>query len=103
MRKLYMKNEVGMVKECPIGFSWLVLIFSFIVPLSNKDNKYTFIMFFIDILTFILTSGIGTIIARIVFGCMYNKWYINDLIYDKYEPVDDESKRLLNAMGLYIK
>ncbi len=50
--KVFLKNNVGVVKECKVGFSWTTLFFGLFVPLLRGDFKWSAIMFILACLTF---------------------------------------------------
>ena len=43
--KINLKNEAGMLKSLPIGFSWTVLFFGPLVPLFCGDFKWFLLMY----------------------------------------------------------
>ncbi len=80
------------VKKVPFLYSWSSLIFSFFVPLFRGDFKW----FFIYLISRVLTGGI----ADIILAFFYNKLYIENLIQNGYEPVDEISKELLISKNI---
>lgn len=75
--KLILKNaRSGMIKVAPVGFSWSVLLFGFLVPAARKDWLWVFIMLALEILTF------GT--AAIILAFIYNKIYARRLFKKGY-------------------
>lgn len=38
--KVRLRNDVGMIKECKVGFSWTNFFFGFFCPLFRGDWKY---------------------------------------------------------------
>ena len=71
--KRMMKNEIGQVIVVKEGFSWTTLFFGIFVPLCRGDWKWFLIMLIANIFTYGLAS--------IVFAFIYNKIYINLVIY----------------------
>lgn len=64
------------VKTVPLGFSWTVLLFGFLVPLYRKDWEMTIVMF----LLYILTLGF----ISIIFAFTYNTIYARSLFKRGY-------------------
>ena len=89
-----LRNDVGLIKECKIGFSWTTFFFGFFVPLFRGDFKYFLIMI---ILAFI-TSGL----CWLVFPFFYNKWYIKDLLSKGFYPATKDDYAILIAKGFLI-
>lgn len=69
----------GVQKNVPQGFSWSTLFFGFFVPLFRGDLKWAAIMLAVGVLGAVFTLWIGTIIGWIVFACIYNRKYEEDL------------------------
>lgn len=88
---VYLKNHVGMVKECKVGFSWTTLFFGLFVPLLRGDLKNTLIMLGLGALTF----GI----SWLVFPFIYNKMYINSLLEKGFAPDEEDDRDLLIRKG----
>lgn len=89
-----LKNSIGMIKQCPTGFSWTTLFFGPFVPLFRGDFKWFLIML-------VLCPSTGGA-ASIIFAFIYNKNYIKMLMMQNFSPADDFSKSTLQNMGLYI-
>ncbi|MFU2417179.1 hypothetical protein [Peptacetobacter sp. AB800] len=86
-----LKNDIGMIKECKIGFSWTNFFFGFFTPLFRGDWKWMLIM----ILCAIFSYGL----SWLVFPFIYNKLYINDLLSKGFYPSTDEDKLILINKG----
>ncbi|HHY06891.1 MAG TPA: hypothetical protein GX532_07965 [Clostridia bacterium] len=86
-----LQNDIGMVKQVKVGFSWTALFFGVFVPILRGDWKWALIMVFLAIITF----GI----SWIVFPFVYNKIYINNLLEKGYLPADDNSRSILVTKG----
>ena len=89
-----LRNDVGLIKECKIGFSWTTFFFGFFVPLFRGDFKYFLIMI---ILAFI-TSGL----CWFVFPFFYNKWYIKDLLSKGFYPATKDDYVILVSKGFLV-
>ena len=76
--RVTLQHQNGMTKECPVGFSWTILFFSFFVPIFRGDLKWLIIMIIADV----ITAGI----AWLAFPFFYNKKHIEDLIEKGYIP-----------------
>lgn len=75
--KLIMKNKnTNDIRNAPVGFSWTVLFFSFLVPLFRKHYSAVVLWLVFSVLTF----GI----ALLFFPFQYNKEYIRHLVKKGY-------------------
>lgn len=84
---IMMKNDSGVVKKAPVGFSWTVLLFGFLVPLLRGDLKWSLIMFIASLVIGGITYGFGAVIVWIYFAVKYNELYMNELKEKGYRPV----------------
>lgn len=89
-----LRNDVGLIKECKIGFSWTTFFFGFFVPLFRGDFKYCLIM----IIVAFLTSGL----CWFVFPFFYNKWYIKDLLSKGFYPATKDDYVILVSKGFLV-
>ena len=86
-----LKNQMGMVKQAKIGFSWTNFFFGFFVPMFRSDWKWCLIQ---------LVAGFCSFgISALVFPFLYNKLYINGLLEQGYSPADEVSRMSLVAKG----
>ena len=83
------KEQTGEVVELPMGGSWLVFLFGWIISLSRGDGKYTAIM----LLLAICTLGF----SNIYFAFKYNEIYFNELVAQGYTLGSSEDVK--NAEG----
>ena len=90
--KVFLKNNVGVVKECKVGFSWTTLFFGLFVPLLRGDFKWSAIMFILACLTFGL--------SWLVMPFIYNKKYITSLLEKGYSPASEEDRIELVKKGI---
>jgi hypothetical protein len=90
-----LKNSIGMVKECPQGFSWTTLFFGLFVPLLRGDLKNALIMGIVGL----LTCGI----SWLVFPVFYNKTYINSLLMQGFTGATEVDKDILVSKGFIIR
>lgn len=89
-----LRNDIGMIKECKIGFSWTNLFFGFFCPLFRADWKYLLIMILVDCLTFGFSS--------LIFPFFYNKLYINELLSKGYYPASETDREILVNKGFLL-
>jgi hypothetical protein len=82
-----LKNSIGMVKECKVGFSWTTFFFGCFPAFFRGDWKWGLIQAGLNLCTCGLSS--------FVFCFMYNKLYINDLLKQGYTPISDSDKSIL--------
>ncbi len=92
--KVRLRNDVGMIKECKVGFSWTNFFFGFFCTLFRGDWKYLFIM----LLVAFLTKGI----SWLVFPFFYNKLYINDLLSKGYYSASEIDREILVNRGFLL-
>lgn len=90
--KVTLQHQNGVTKECPVGFSWTTLFFSFFVPIFRGDWKWLTIMVIADI----ITAGV----AWIAFPFFYNKKYIEDLVEKGYLPYSHSDANILSSVGI---
>jgi hypothetical protein len=89
-----LRNSTGTFKQAKIGFSWVTLFFSFLVPLYRRDWKVSFYMFLLAFFT------LGFL--NILFAFTYNKKHLTNLLIKGYMPADAHSKMLLVSKD-YVK
>lgn len=85
---LYLEKEVSsnvtLTKEAPVGFSWTILFFGWIVCIFRKDWKWMAIIFLMTLLQVLFISQTAAPIINIVMAFMYNKIYVKDLLDKGY-------------------
>lgn len=86
-----LKNDIGMVKECKVGFSWTILLFGFFPPFFRGDWKWGLIQLVLDF----FTGGL----SNLVFCFIYNKIYINGLLQQGFKPAADIDRDILVSKG----
>ncbi|ANE46882.1 hypothetical protein SY83_12010 [Paenibacillus swuensis] len=86
-----LKNQVGMVKQAKIGFSWTTFFFGFFPALFRGDWKWCIIQ--------LLAASFTLGLTNLVFSFIYNKLYINGLLENGYVPADSQSEAALVASG----
>ncbi|MCI2779612.1 DUF2628 domain-containing protein [Clostridium perfringens] len=89
-----LKNDIGMVKECKVGFSWTILLFGFFPPFFRGDWKWGLIQL---VLAF-FTGGL----SNLVFCFIYNKIYINSLLQKGFKPAADIDRDILVNKGFLV-
>lgn len=86
-------SQSGMLKTAPIGFSWTTFFFGPFPALFRGDLKWFFIMLIVEVCTFWVANFI-------IFGAIYNKRYLVDLLSSGFVPADDHSRNVLATRGL---
>lgn len=92
--KVKLVNNLNMIKECKVGFSWTTLFFGFFPALFRGDWKWMFIQLGLNIVTWGISS--------IVFCFIYNKLYINDLLNKNFVPVSHVDRQILVDRGFLV-
>jgi len=95
MSKITLKNDVGVIKEVPVGFSWTMFFFGPLVPLFRGDIKWTIIYLLVVLVTLPL-YGVGCIVLPFI----YNKQYLLGLFERGYKPADEEARKVLIEKGI---
>lgn len=90
-----LKNNVGLLKTVPTGFSWTTLFFGGFVPLIRGDLKWFAIMLFLAFFSF----GI----SWLIFPFVYNKVFIKGLLEKGFTTADEEANKYLAAKGYIVK
>lgn len=93
----------GSVKRAPVGFSWTTAIFGIWPALFRGDFKWFGIQIGIGMLVGVLTLGSGTFVSFIIFGFIYNKLYIKELVKSGYFVEKLESDRTLEQLSAEIE
>lgn len=71
--KIVLENQFnGHIKEVPVGFSWTMFFFGFLVPLFRGDIKWFILTAILDLFTFGL--------YQLIFAFFYNGIYKKQLI-----------------------
>lgn len=89
-----LKNTLGQIKQCKVGFSWTTLFFSFFPALFRGDIKWGAIQFVLAL----ITGGL----SALVFCFIYNKLYINDLLSKGYEPISESDREILVSKNYIV-
>lgn len=92
--KVRLRNKVGQVKECKMGFSWTNLFFGWLTPLFRGDYKNFAIQLVVQIIT--------CFISVLIFPFFYNKQYVNGLLSNGFYPADERSKTILTNAGILL-
>ena len=93
----------GTVKRAPIGFSWTTAFLGAFPALIRGDFKWFGIQAGITILAAVFTYGLGGIITAIVFGFIYNKLYVQELVNKGYCVEKLESTRTLEQLSAEVE
>lgn len=86
------KNDAGLIRQCPVGFSWTTLFFGFFVPLAR--GWYSFAA--IAALAGLITGGI----SWLVFPFIINKYYAKHLLESGYKPAAEEGVEAMKTIGI---
>lgn len=92
--KVILRNDVGMVKECKVGFSWTTMFFGLFVPLIRGDIKNALIMGVLSLLTFGL--------SWLIFPFTYNKMYIKGLLMQGFKGSTEQDNNILVQKGFIV-
>ena len=92
--KVILRNDVGMVKECKVGFSWTTMFFGLFVPLIRGDIKNALIMGVLSLLTFGL--------SWLIFPFTYNKMYIMGLLMQGFKGSTEQDNNILVQKGFIV-
>ena len=84
--KINLKNDAGMIKQCPVGFSWPILMCGPLVPLFRGDFKWFLLMWI---------PGVAQIMSF-----TYNKIFIQKFLMQGFKAADDFSKGILQQKGI---
>jgi len=84
--KLMFSNpHTGQMKEAPVGFSWTTLLWACFPPFMRGDMKWGFIILILAVIT---ASA-----SNLVFGFIYNKLYVKDLIASGFKATSVTGKQ----------
>ena len=92
--KVQLQNELGIVKECKLGFSWTTFFFGIFPALFRGDWKWAIIMFIGNL----VTAGFFSV----VFSFFYNKIYIKEMLEKGFFPANDFSQNALMSKGIFL-
>jgi uncharacterized protein involved in exopolysaccharide biosynthesis len=84
-------SQSGIVRQCPIGFSWTTLCFGPFPALFRSDVKWFFVILLLALCTCTLSN--------FIFCFIYNKLYIKSLFENGYIALDESAQTLLQANG----
>lgn len=85
-----MQHPSGLTKTVKEGFSWTTLFFGCLPALFRGDLKWALIMF--------ILAWISCGISWFIFPFVYNRLYINELIFKGYKMSRNTG---VKAKGLY--
>lgn len=93
----------GTIKRAPVGFSWTTAFFGAIPALIRGDYKWFGIQAGIAISVGLFTAGLGGIATAIIFGFIYNKLYVQELLTKGYRVEDIESTMTLEQLSAEVE
>lgn len=102
MQANLVNKQTNAVKTVKVGFSWTTFFFGFFPALFRADWKWFSIMLLSTIVVGASTMGYGSFLVSLVFCFIYNKLYVNDLLNNGFQPMDDSSYKILLSKG-YIQ
>ena len=74
----------GTIKSAPVGFSWTTALMGIAPALVRGDFKWAGIIGLITFVSAIIMPVIGLFLCWIIFGLIYNKMYIKELVDKGY-------------------
>lgn len=92
-------------KICKTGFSVTTFFFGMFVPLFRGDFKHFLIFLLLGIVAIVgslFTFGIAGIAINLFICLKYNSWYIQMLLNEGYEPIDEITRNWLEAEGFNL-
>jgi len=105
----------GVVRKCPMGVSWTVLLFGWLVPFFRLDFKWGLVMligamvlpniwtgYAYEVGGFVLRFHLG-VILNMIMSLFYNAIFVSDLLEAGFLPVDDDDVEALFEYRLYIE
>ena len=88
-------TQSGMLKSAPVGFSWTTFFFGPFPALFRGDLKWFAIMLIVGVSTLWVANFI-------IFGAIYNKRHLVDLMSKGFTPADDHSRNVLAQKGIAV-
>lgn len=105
----------GVVRKCPLGTSWTVLLLGWLVPFFRLDFKWGLVMlignlvlsgiwpgYAYEIGGFVLRFHLG-VILNMVMSLFYNAISVSELLEAGFLPVDDDDVEALFEYNLYVE
>ena len=108
-------SKDGVTKTCKLGFSWTVLFFSWMVPVSRLDIRWGLIMIGAALILPGLWAGYTYEVAGVLFrfnlavlfnlvlACYYNAIFVAGLLDEGYLPVEGEDLEALFRYRLLVE
>jgi hypothetical protein len=84
-------KDTGLIKKGFYGFSWTTLFFGVLPALFRRDFVTLLGGFAVMFILGILTVGVGSVVAMMVWAFFYNKYYTRKLVEDGYLFDDSEN------------
>ncbi|EGC92637.1 hypothetical protein HMPREF9402_0025 [Turicibacter sp. HGF1] len=95
-------NNLNMLKEVKVGFSWTILFFGFFVPLFRQDWIWGVSMFFVSVALMVLKVYYLNPIFYLIMAIIYNKLYIENLLSEGWRPASENDERILVMKGISL-
>ena len=101
--KANLTNELGQIKQAPLGFSWTTFFFGFFVPVFRQDWKWAGIMFGASLAAGVIANQLNvpyiSFGLNIVWGLLYNKLHVKELLEKGWQPATDLDAELIRTKG----
>ena len=103
MKKINVKRAIlengTLRKEVKFGFSWGAFFLGFIYPLIKEDYMVAGISFVVISIASMIFFPLIFVLSM-VFGFLYNKMYVKNLIKQGWHPFTEEDAQILRMNGI---
>ncbi len=93
----------GAIKRAPVGYSWTTFLFGCIPALLRGDWKWAAIFFISAVLISVILGPVGGWVLFIIFGVVYNKLYVKDLVEGGYKVSGLESQKTMQQLSAELE
>jgi hypothetical protein len=102
IKVLLRHKETGVIKTGYYGFSWTTLFFGFMPALFRGDFRSFVGGFCVLLVLSVVTLGVGTGIAMVVWAFKYNAYYTRRLLERGYVLAGSDAENVVAASALRI-